>query len=93
MALLFARDFTAAEDWARKATRIPNCHYWGFAHRVAALGYLKRSDALAIARNELARVKPDFSCREAEKRLFYLSNADQIAIYVEGLRRAGVPDG
>ena len=44
LAHLFAREFDLAEEWARKATRIPNCHYWGFSHRVAALGHLQRSD-------------------------------------------------
>ena len=26
--------------------RVPNCHYWGFSRRVAALGHLQRSDEL-----------------------------------------------
>ena len=44
LAHLFAREFDLAEEWARKATRVPNCHYWGFSHRVAALGHLQRLD-------------------------------------------------
>lgn len=90
LAYLFAREFDLAEDWARKATRIPNCHYWGFAHRVAALGYLQRADELKTALAELRRIKPDFSCKLARKRLFYLDNPDQVEIYIGGLRRAGV---
>jgi Predicted integral membrane protein len=93
LAYLFAREFDLAEDWARKATRVPNCHYWGFAHHVAALGYLQRADELETALAELRKIKPDFTCKLARERLFYLKNPDQIALYIDGLRRAGVPEG
>jgi TolB-like protein/tetratricopeptide (TPR) repeat protein len=92
LAYLFAHEFETAEDWAHKATRIPNCSYWGFAHRVAALGYLERTDERASALAELLKIKPDFTCGLARRRLFYLKDPAQIALYVDGLRRAGVPD-
>ncbi|MGC2823502.1 MAG: tetratricopeptide repeat protein, partial [Pseudolabrys sp.] len=59
LAHLFAREFDLAEEWARKATRVPNCHYWGFSHRVAALGHLQRSDELGAALAELRQINPD----------------------------------
>lgn len=93
LAYLFAREFELAEDWAHKATRVPNCHYWGYAHRVAALGYLRRADELDSALAELRKIKPDFTCRLARERLFYVKSQDQIALYLDGLRRAGVPEG
>ena len=93
LAHLFAREFELAEDWARKATRVPNCHYWGFSHRVAALGHLQRADDLEIALTELRKINPDFTCKVAKRRLFYVKNPSQIALYIEGLRRAGVPEG
>lgn len=93
MAHLFAGAFDAAEDWARKATRVPNCHYWGYAHRVAALGHLQRPDEQTAALQDLLKLKPDFTCRLAQRRLFYLRDPDHITRYIEGLRRSGVPEG
>ena len=84
--------FVAAEDWARKATRVPNCQYWGYAHRVAALGYLPRPAEKEAALRDLFKLKPHFTCALAERRLFYVRDASHIARYVEGLRRAGVPE-
>jgi TolB-like protein/Tfp pilus assembly protein PilF len=92
LAYLFAGDFDAAEDWARKATRVPNCHYWAYAHRVAALGYLQRPDEGKSALRELLELKPDFTCSLAQRRLFYLRDPNQLARYVEGLRRSGVAE-
>jgi hypothetical protein len=36
--------------------------------------------------------KPDFNCGWTRERLFYVLDADQLDTYVDGLRRAGVPD-
>jgi adenylate cyclase len=41
---------------------------------------------------ELRRRKPDFSCRYAEQHLFYVASREQLDHYVDGLRKAGVPD-
>ena len=89
---LFARQFDQAVDWAQKATRVPNCHYWPFAHRVSALGHLDDVDALRTAKAQLLQRKPEFSCAFALRRLFYIKNPTHLEIYVEGLRRAGVPE-
>ena len=93
LAHLFARDFDLAEEWARQATRVSNCHYWGYAHRVAALGHLQRKDDLRQALAELQRINPAFTCEVARKRLFYVKDPNQVALYLEGLRRAGVAEG
>jgi TolB-like protein len=91
LAHLFAREFEEAALWAQKAIRIPNCHYLGFAHRVAALGHLKRRDELAAAVAELLEMRPDFSQALARQRLFYVKDPQQIATYIEGLGKAGIP--
>jgi TolB-like protein len=93
LAHLFAREFELAEDWARQATRVPNCHYWGFSHRVAALGHLQRAHESEVALTELRKISPGFNCKLAQRRLFYVKNSGQIALYIEGLRQAGVPEG
>ena len=91
LAHLFAGEFDEAALWAKKATRIPHCHYWGFAHRVAALGHLRRKADAREAIEELLRIKPDFSQAMARQRLFYVKNPDHLALYLEGLRGAGIP--
>jgi TolB-like protein len=91
LAHIFAREFEAANEWALRATRVPNAHYWAFAHRVAALGHLKRPDERATAVTDLLERKPDFSRSFARKRLFYLKDPGQLEVYLEGLKRAGIP--
>ncbi|MCV0394328.1 MAG: winged helix-turn-helix domain-containing protein [Rhizobiaceae bacterium] len=93
LAHLFARQFRLAADWARKATHIPNCHYWPYAHRVAALGHLGAEDELPSARAALLERRPGFTCSLARKRLFYIRDAEQLDLYVEGLKKAGLPEG
>ena len=90
LAHLLAGEFESAAEWGTKATRVPNCHYWPFAHRVAALGYLQRPAELAAAVAALMRRKPGFTCAFARERLFYIKESAHIEQYVEGLRRAGV---
>jgi adenylate cyclase len=92
LAHLFARQFELAAEWAQRATRIPNSHYWPFAHRVAALGHLQQPEASRAALVELLQRKPEFSCRLARKRLFYVKDPVHLDIYVDGLRKAGVPE-
>jgi TolB-like protein/DNA-binding winged helix-turn-helix (wHTH) protein len=92
LAQIFAGDFDRAVGWAQKAIRIPNCHYWPFAHRVAALGHMQREEEVRIAVAELLRRKPGFSCGFARKRLFYVKNPLQLNGYVEGLRKAGISE-
>lgn len=92
LAHLLARQFELAAEWAQRATRIPNPHFWSFAHRVAALGHLQRPEASQAALVELLRRKPEFSCRVARKRLFYVKDPAHLDLYIEGLRKAGLPE-
>ena len=92
LAHLFAREYDLAFEWAHKATRVPNAHYWAFAHRVSALGHLQRSEDLRTAVPELLQRKSNFSCSYAKKRLFYIKDPEQLRLYVEGLRIAGIPE-
>lgn len=92
LAHIFAREFQDAEQWAYKATRVPNCHYWGFAHRVAALGHLQRPAEIKEALADLIRVKPDFSQAMARMRLFYVRDGAQLSTYIDGLAKAGVAE-
>jgi TolB-like protein/Flp pilus assembly protein TadD len=92
LAHLLAREFELAAEWAQKAIRIPNSHHWPLAHRVAALGHLQDQEASQAALAELLQRQPEFSCRLARKRLFYVKDPAHLDIYIEGLRKAGVPE-
>jgi TolB-like protein/Tfp pilus assembly protein PilF len=91
LAQLFALKFSKALEWAQKAIRIPNCHYWPFAHRVAALGHIQRTKELRTAVAELLQRRPGFSQSFARERLFYVKKSVQLDVYIEGLRQAGIP--
>ena len=91
LAHIFAREFEAAFEWAERATRVPNAHYWALAHLVSAQGHLDRPDkARSIV--ELLQRKPDFTCSFARQRLFYVKRPDQLELYIEGLRKAGIAE-
>jgi TolB-like protein/tetratricopeptide (TPR) repeat protein len=90
LAHLFAGQFDSAVEWSQRATRVPHCHYWPFAHRVSALGHLEDVDALRTAKAELLERKPEFSCAFARRRLFFVKNPAHVDLYVEGLRKAGL---
>jgi TolB-like protein/DNA-binding winged helix-turn-helix (wHTH) protein/tetratricopeptide (TPR) repeat protein len=92
LAHIFARQFDQAFEWSHKATRVPNAHFWAFAHRVSALGHLQRQADLQIAKDELLQLSPDFSCGFARRRLFYVKESAHLDLYVQGLRLAGIKD-
>ena len=65
---------------------------WANAHLAVALAHLGESaDANDAVAHLLAR-KPDFSCAFATKKLFYIKRTEQLALYLDGLRKAGVPE-
>jgi TolB-like protein len=90
LAHMLAGELEEAVEWATRATRVPNCHYWPYAHRVSALGYLQRPAETAAAVADLRRHKPGFSGSFARERLFYIREAAHVERYVEGLRYAGL---
>jgi hypothetical protein len=59
---------------------------------VAALGHLQRKSELTEAVAELQCRKPEFSCAFARARLFFIKNPQYLEHYLEGLRKAGLPD-
>ena len=93
LAHLFLKDFESAEQWADKAVRVPNSHYWANAHLVVALSHQNRPDATQAALDKLLVRKPDFTCAAARNRLFYIKRPDQLTLYIDGLRAAGLPEG
>jgi Flp pilus assembly protein TadD len=98
LAHLFGGEFQEAASWARRATQVPNAHYLANANLVSALGHLGDRRQAEEAISALLRMRPDFTRRFAAERLFYVKNPnqlrknpDQLKIFLEGLRRAGIP--
>lgn len=91
LAHLFAQQFEHAAEWALKATQVPNCIDWPFSHRVSALGHLGKQAELKVAVEELLEHRPDFSCSLACRRLFYVKDNAHLEVYLQGLRKAGIP--
>ncbi len=89
-ALLFDREFEKAADWAAQAESVPNAHYWATAIRTSALGHLGEFERATSALAELKEKRPGITCDWVRERLFYLRDPDQVEIYVEGLRKAGL---
>ena len=90
MAHLFRGDYEASAEWAREAARIPNAHFSSLAVLAAALGHLDRPDDAGNAVEELLRRRPGLTRGMERERLFYLKDASQLELYLEGLRRAGL---
>lgn len=84
--------YAEAAQAARAALRVPNCQYWANAHLVSALGHLGGKEGASDALAGLLERRPEFSCRYAEERLFYLERREQLDRYLDGLRAAGVPE-
>ena len=92
LAMIFKGDFETALSWTQRARVIPNCQYWTTAHMAVSLACLGRMDEAADAVARLLQEKPDFGCTFAERKLFYIKRPEQKALYLEGLRKAGVPE-
>ena len=90
LAHLFDEDFEEAAHWARRASQVPNAHYWANANLVSALGHVGERRQLDEAVQTLRQLRPDFSHQFAQERLFYVKNTDQIDLFLDGLKRAGI---
>ena len=92
LAHLFLGKHQIAAEWAFNAARVPNSHYWANAALVAALGHMDRPEETHAAVAELLRRKPDFTCSFARDHLFYVKDPAQVDHYVDGLRKASLPE-
>lgn len=92
LSMIFKQDFETALQWAEKASVVPNCQYWTTAHMAVALAHLDRADEAKRAVARLLAEKPGFSLGFAKRKLFYIKRPEQLALYLDGLRKAGVPE-
>ncbi len=85
--------FEGAERLAQSAIRRPGAQYWAYATLASALGHLGRIEEARLVVEKLLELKPDFS-RDYFERVYISVDRSFLAIYFEGLRKAGldVPD-
>ena len=80
-----------AVDWAQKALDLPTTQFWANAALVSAYGHLDNQTEAKRAREELIRRKSNFTINFAEK-TFPVTYPDYVALFIDGLRKAGVPE-
>jgi TolB-like protein/DNA-binding winged helix-turn-helix (wHTH) protein len=85
-------EMEAALAFAWRAVRLPNASFRAFATLVATLGMLGRTEEVPPVLDELYRRKPGYSCAHGQSDFFFCVNEALVARFVEGLRRAGVPE-
>ena len=92
LAYLFSEQFETAINWAEGAIRHPRCQFWAFGHRAAALGHLGLGERAHVAVADLINQQPKFCRRYAAKKLYFIKRPEQLQLYLDGLRKAGVPE-
>ena len=91
LAHIFKGDFESAVEWADRASEIPNCQFWTHAHKGVALAYLGNKEQAKLEFSHVFRERPQFSREFAKEKLFFVKDPAQLDIYLEGLKRAGIP--
>ena len=81
-----------AEEYIRKSVRQPNATYWPFATMTALLGASGKIEEAHTAADALLDKKPNYTCRFAREDFFFTEHDKFVDVYVEGLRKAGLPE-
>jgi hypothetical protein len=89
---MFLDDFEQAASLAERAVSSTPVGIWGYAVHAAALGHLDRKSEMEEATSALLGKNPNFSCAHLTENL-PLADEQYREIYLEGLRKAGVPEG
>jgi TolB-like protein len=89
---LFLRQYEDAVKWAHKALRQPNFQWSRHAALISALAHLGRLDESHRALDDLLRLLPTFTLAFVRK-YHLISDPDDMAHFLDGLRKANVPDG
>ncbi len=93
LAHLALEEDEAAAAFARKGTRLPNAKHWPFVVLAAALGLMGRTSEAPPVLAELMRRQPGYTLATTRSDFFFCGDVALIDRCIEGLRRAGVPDG
>jgi TolB-like protein/Flp pilus assembly protein TadD len=91
MALQFLGRSVEAADDARRAARHPSANFLAPAALASTLGHLGEIDEARAALEQAYRLRPDFSV-SLMGRLFNFRNETVRGCFLDGLRKAGLPD-
>lgn len=92
-ACLWLGQLESAEEIAARAVRQPNATRWAFATHAAVLGLAGKPDVAQAAVERLNERHPGYSCATTRDDFFFMDSPDLLAVYLDGLRKAGVPEG
>ena len=92
LALIFKGDFETALDWSEKASLFPIISTGRRRIWRSRWAHLDRPEEAQRAVTRLLAENSDFTYKFAEKKLFYIKRPEQLALYLDGLRKAGVPE-
>ena len=84
-------DYETAVDWGRKAIERPETQFWGNCVLISALSHMGDSDAAEQALGELIQRKPEINISFVNQQ-YPGRKAKYMADYIEGLRKAGLPE-
>jgi adenylate cyclase len=91
-ACLLSNDYEAAVHWAQKTLQIPRAiGHWPHAMLAAPLAHLGRMDEARAEIKLALEQKPDLSISHLKK-TFPTKHPDGLAPYIDGLRKAGLPE-
>jgi len=90
-AYLHSGRFEQAAEWANRALQQPNAPQRPYVVYVIALSHLHRTDAASRAADDLLEKIPGISIAEILDKTPFNRDED-IELWVEGLRRAGLPE-
>ncbi len=92
LACVLSRDYEEAAHWAHKTIQNPRSKgYWPHAGLAAALAHLGQMDEARAAVTEALEAKPDLSLAYLAKTL-PTKEPDGLDPYLDGLRKAGLPE-
>lgn len=92
LAHLSLDELDRAVGFARKAMRVPNSNQWPFATLASVLGLMERTGEAERAVAKLLEAYPGYTIEAAGSDFFFCGDQRLVARYLEGLRRAGVPE-
>lgn len=92
IAHLMKRDYEQAVEIARRVVENTPAYGNGYKPLIAALGHLRRRKEAKVYVDRLLEIEPGFTVKRFGEVYPFTREAD-LAHYMEGLRRAGVPEG
>jgi tetratricopeptide (TPR) repeat protein len=91
LALLLLHRYAEAADDARRSARHPSANFLAPATLASTLGHLGETDEAGAALERVYQLRPDFS-GALMGRLFRFRHETERTCFLDGLRKAGLPD-